>query len=93
MSKIIIKGYMRVAECDVDVVTAALDYHRAKCLQSPGCLLFEIYPSQQDRQVFNFHYEFADNDAFEHYQTTLNRSAWQALTQGAEVVIEKDGEP
>ncbi|MDP5255235.1 MULTISPECIES: hypothetical protein [unclassified Vibrio] len=88
MPKVIIKGYMHVAERDVDVVTAAIDYHCAKALQHSGCLLFEIYPSKQERQMFHFHYEFVDQDAYLHYQNKLRGSAWHAITQSAKVFLE-----
>jgi len=84
MSKVVLKGYIIVADGDLLKVQKELVNHKALTLQEPGCLLFEVTQSKADPNVFDVYEEFENKAAFEHHQQRVISSYWGAITRNVE---------
>ena len=84
MSKLILKGYIVVAEEDLAAVEAALPEHTALTRQESGCLKFEVTQDSENKNIFNVHEEFVDSDAFQAHKERMKNTKWVAAAANAE---------
>ena len=84
MSKLILKGYIVVAEEDLAAVEAALPEHTELTRQESGCLKFEVTQDSENKNIFNVHEEFVDSDAFQAHKERMKNTKWVAAAANAE---------
>ena len=84
MSKLVLKGYIVVAEEDLAAVEAALPEHSALTRQEPGCLKFEVKQDPDNQSVFNIYEEFVDNAAFQAHKQRMKNTRWVAVAANVE---------
>ena len=75
-----VEGYIDVPEADLTKVKAALAEHLRLTRAEPGCLRFEVTPSEQSNR-FDVFEVFADQAAFDRHQTRVKQSDWGKITQ------------
>jgi len=91
LSKLILKGYIVVAEEDLAAIEAALSEHTELSKQEPGCLKFEIKQDPKNKHVFNVYEEFVDNDAFAAHKLRMKNTKWTAAAANVERHFEISG--
>ncbi|WP_244310958.1 putative quinol monooxygenase [Corynebacterium hindlerae] len=64
---------------DAQLVSNYLPAHVALTCAEPGCLMFEVTPTE-DPLVWQVREEFTDRDAFELHQRRVQASAWGKAT-------------
>ena len=84
LSKVILKGYVLVADSDLAAVKHELANHIKLTRQEEGCLVFEV--SQDDKNInrFNVYEEFVSQNAFELHQQRLSRTEWGKVSSRLE---------
>lgn len=80
VSKVILQGYMQVADADMGAVQAELLLHIELTLKEPGCLVFHVERDPVDRNRFNVYEEFTDPEAFGNHQERVKNSDWGRVT-------------
>tara|TARA_R110002049_G_scaffold10127_1_gene50046 strand:+ start:1912 stop:2196 length:285 start_codon:yes stop_codon:yes gene_type:complete len=77
-----LNGFLRCAdERQADRVRAALHTHVQLTRAEPGCLCFDVTPTD-DPLVWQVREEFSDAAAFEAHQTRAAGSDWASMTAG-----------
>ncbi len=84
MSKVILQGYIIVADNDLEAVVAALDEHSRLTKQEPGCLTFQLSQNAKNINRFDVYEEFVDQAAFQHHQNRIKDSKWAQITSRVE---------
>ncbi len=84
MSKVILKGYIKVPEADMLTVMSALETHKMLTLQESGCLVFEVKQSEENPHIFDVYEEFVDKASFEAHQKRVKSSFWGEVTSHVE---------
>jgi len=84
MSKVILKGYIKVPDSDLSSVISALETHKMLTLQESGCLVFEVVQSKDNPLIFNVYEEFIDKASFEAHQKRVKSSFWGEVTVNVE---------
>jgi quinol monooxygenase YgiN len=75
-------GFLRCADqAEADRVRAALEAHIALTRAEPGCVSFEVTPTD-DPLIWAVAEEFTDPAAFEAHQTRAAASDWARETAG-----------
>ncbi len=81
LSKIILKGYIVVADVDLSKVKTELVNHTALTLQEKGCLVFEVKQDELNNNKFFVYEEFIDQQSFDTHQRRVNASTWGAMSK------------
>lgn len=76
MSKVILKGYVLVADPDLVAVKSELANHIELTRQEEGCLVFEVSQDNKNTNRFNVYEEFTSQDAFIMHQQRVSRTEW-----------------
>lgn len=84
MSKVILKGYIKVPESELFLVISALETHKILTLQEPGCLVFEVTQRKDSPHIFDVYEEFIDKPSFELHQQRVKSSSWGEVTVNVE---------
>ena len=84
MSKIILEGYVLVAESDLAVVKRELVNHIQLTRQEEGCLVFEVSQDTENMNRFNVYEEFTSQEAFELHQQRLSSTEWGKVSSKLE---------
>jgi quinol monooxygenase YgiN len=66
---------------EAEIVRVHLAEHVRLTRQEPGCLSFEVAPTESPG-VWSVEEQFVDRHAFEAHQARTRASAWGAATQG-----------
>lgn len=80
MSKVILSGYILVADSDLAAVRQALPQHQSLTRAEDGCLVFNVTASHTSPNRFDVYEEFIDQSAFEYHQARVQASAWGRIT-------------
>ena len=84
MPEIILRGYIQVTDKDLRLVKAELITHTQLTRAEPGCLVFEVSPTDGDPNRFSIYEEFVDQGAFDRHQVRMKTSTWGEITQAVE---------
>jgi len=84
LSKIILEGYVLVAESDLAVVKRELVNHIQLTRQEEGCLVFEVSQDTENMNRFNVYEEFTSQEAFELHQQRLSSTEWGKVSSKLE---------
>ena len=82
--KIVLSGFIAVAQAEVEVVLEHLPEHVALTLAEPGCLVFEVRQRAVTPTIFDVYEEFQDAEAFAGHQARVKASSWGAVTKDVE---------
>lgn len=91
MSKIILSGYIKVPDADLEAVQQALAEHIALTRSEPGCRVFQVKADPTERGRFNVYEEFTDKSAFEAHRLRVQQSAWGKVSQHAQRYYQIEG--
>ena len=80
MSRVIVRGFILVPDEDLEAVRRELPVHVERTRAEPGCLVFDVAPSESDPNRFDVYEEFASEAAFEAHQARVERSQWGRVT-------------
>jgi len=80
MKKVILKGFIIVPTADLPAVKQALISHKELTRNEPGCLVFNVMPSEINLNRFDVYEEFINKAAFEQHQARVKGSAWAKAT-------------
>lgn len=72
----VLKGFVIVPSEDLDVVRKELPIHIENTRQEKGCLIFSVIQDQEDKNRFNVHEEFHDEESFLYHQDRVKNSHW-----------------
>lgn len=81
-NKVFLKGHIDVPDDRLDAVTTALPVHIALTRAEPGCISFEVLPSDTVPGRFKVTEVFVDQPAFDFHQERARNSDWFTITQG-----------
>ena len=84
MSRVILKGFILVADEDLPVVREELRNHIQLTLQEEGCLVFEVSEDEENINRFNVYEEFSDSRSFELHQERVRNSNWAKVSKNVE---------
>ncbi|MEW8627209.1 MAG: antibiotic biosynthesis monooxygenase [Candidatus Thiodiazotropha sp.] len=84
MSKVKLKGFIVVADNDLEIIEQELPRHCKLTRQEAGCLVFEVTRSHSDHNRFNVYEEFVDREAFDAHQARVKNSKWGSVTANVE---------
>ncbi|UOA31648.1 hypothetical protein DSM110093_01419 [Sulfitobacter sp. DSM 110093] len=80
--KVVLSGHLRCAtRAEADRVRAGLDAHLRLTRAEPGCLRFDVTPTD-DPLVWQVTELFTDRTAFDAHQARAAASDWATLTAG-----------
>jgi len=80
MGKVVLQGYILVADDDLKRVEQELDTHIKLTLQEAGCTTFRVTKCPENPNRFDVYEEFTDRAAFELHQTRVKASHWGKVT-------------
>ncbi|BDA63829.1 nuclear transport factor 2 family protein [Actinomyces capricornis] len=82
--RVVLSGRLICAEQDqAEAVSRLLPEHIAASLAEPGCLSFDVHPTD-DPLIWEVHEVFADAAAFRSHQERAATSEWGTVTHGVE---------
>lgn len=84
MSKVILEGYVLVADCDLEAVKQELASHIRLTRQEQGCIVFEVSQDSENKNRFNVYEEFASQEAFELHQQRAGSTEWGKVSSRLE---------
>ncbi len=76
MAKVILEGYVLVADSDLSAIKGTLPKHIQLTRQEEGCLKFEVSQDIENKNRFNVYEEFRSEDAFKFHQQRASQSEW-----------------
>ena len=80
MEKVILEGYIIVADADIEAVTTALITHINLTRAEKGCLVFNVQQAEDNVNRFDVYEEFVDEQAFVAHQQRVKASVWGEIT-------------
>ena len=83
MTKLILQGYIEVAESRLDAVLLELPKHIALTHAETGCLVFHVAQDEQVSNRFHVYEEFVNQQAFDKHQQRVADSQWGSITENA----------
>lgn len=83
MSKIILTGYIIVADTDLVAIKNELPIHAQLTREEVGCIFFEVLQDEINENKFNVYEEFVDRAAFELHQQRIANSTWALASKNA----------
>ena len=84
MSKVVLKGYIIVADKDLSTVKQELENHKKLTRAEKGCLVFEVNQNKDNPNRFDVYEEFTNKQAFETHQARVKSSDWGRVSANAE---------
>lgn len=84
LSKVILEGYVLVAESDLAAVKKELANHIQLTRQEEGCLVFEVSQDTENMKRFNVYEEFTSQEAFDLHQHRLSSTEWGKVSSKLE---------
>jgi len=84
VSKVILQGYIIVADIDLKTVTRELVMHTKLTRTEEGCLTFEVNVDAENPNKFNVYEEFINQNAFDKHQLRVKSSNWGVVTTQVE---------
>ncbi|WCE31803.1 putative quinol monooxygenase [Vibrio sp. SCSIO 43137] len=84
MGKVVLQGFILVADDDLKRVEQELDTHTKLMLQEAGCITFRVINSSENPSRFDVYEEFTDRAAFELHQWRVKASRWGEVTVNVE---------
>ena len=84
MSKVILKGQLRIPDDDLTTVLDALPEHMALTKKEPGCLVFEVKQHSENANILEVYEEYESREAFTRHQVRTQASMWWEITQHCE---------
>ncbi|WP_086930172.1 putative quinol monooxygenase [Agarilytica rhodophyticola] len=84
MSKVILQGYIVVADRDLSAVETELPKHIIRTRLEEGCLEFQVTRDSYNTNIFNVYEEFTDRNALEAHRERVKTSNWGKVSAGAE---------
>lgn len=84
MSKVILTGYVIVADADLEAVQQALPDHIQLTREEEGCLVFEVVQDSTNKNRFNVYEEFTSKAAFEFHKLRLSTTRWGTISSKLE---------
>ncbi len=76
MPRITVTGYLRATADDAALIARLLPDHIRLSRAEPGCLKFNVLPSETIPHALELDEAFADRAAFEAHQARTRASAW-----------------
>lgn len=83
MAKLVLEGFMDVAESDLADVLSELPKHIALTREEEGCLVFRVERDRDHHLRFLVYEEFVSRTAFEAHQERVKASRWGSITANA----------
>ncbi len=80
MSKVTLRGHIVVPDDDFLAVEAELVNHIALTRAEQGCLVFEVTPDPENKNILYVYEEFVDQNAFEAHQQRVKSSQWGKIS-------------
>lgn len=80
--KIYLNGHIDVPADRRDAVAQALPHHIALTRAEPGCLSFDVTPSEDIAGRYLVSEVFSDQASFDAHQQRTKSSSWFTVTQG-----------
>ena len=84
MSRVTLKGLIRVPPDRLDAVLAELGTHIRLTREEEGCLVFRVDQRAHEPSVFGVYEEFVDRASFGAHQARVKESSWGACTKDLE---------
>ena len=81
MSKVILQGFIIVADDELVSIKNALVIHEELTLAEKGCLIFSVTPDETDVNKFNVYEEFVNQAAFDKHQSRVKCSNWGKVSK------------
>lgn len=83
MAKVVLSGFIIVADEDLAAVEGALQEHIRLTRGEAGCLAFKVEQHTNNPNRFNVYEEFSDRASFDHHQVRTKTSAWAIVAKDA----------
>lgn len=80
VGKVILEGYITVADAEIEAVKAALITHIKLTRAESGCLVFNVQQAADNANKFDVYEEFIDEQAFIGHQQRVKTSQWAKIT-------------
>jgi quinol monooxygenase YgiN len=84
VTRVILKGYVIVADDDLDAINKALPAHIVNTRAEDGCLLFNVTQDVNQKNRFNVHEEFKNKESFLNHQDRVKHSEWGNVSANLE---------
>ncbi len=84
MPKVILEGYVLVADSDIAAVKRELANHIQLTRQEEGCLVFEVSYDAKNMNRLNVYEEFISQEAFNLHQQRLSGTEWGKVSSKLE---------
>lgn len=84
LSKVILEGYVLVADSDLAAVKRKLANHIQLTRQEEGCLVFEVSQDTENMNRLNVYEEFTSQEAFKLHQQRLSSTEWGKVSSKLE---------
>jgi len=81
LPKVILQGYIKVSDSDLDIVQAELIVHTKLSKEEAGCLVFNVTADVNDPNKFHVYEEFVDQSSFDNHQARVKASNWGNVTK------------
>jgi quinol monooxygenase YgiN len=81
MSRVTLKGLIRVPPDRLDAVLAELGAHIRLTREEEGCLVFRVDQRSNEPSVLDVYEEFVDRASFDAHQARVKESRWGACTK------------
>ncbi len=91
MSKVVLKGFIKVPQEDLATVLKELPNHIALTRKESGCVVFNVAQVEGDDHTFNVYEEFNDKASFEQHQKRVRTSKWGSITRNVQRHYEIEG--
>lgn len=84
MTKVILQGFILVADSELEIVKNELVTHKRLTLEESGCLKFEVTATESNPNKFNVYEEFVNQAGFDNHQARVKLSKWGQVTKNVE---------
>jgi len=83
MTKVILQGYIDVAESSLPAVLLELPKHIELSRAETGCVVFTVEQDKVLAYRFHVYEEFTNQQAFDTHQQRVSASRWGGITKNA----------
>ena len=84
MSKVILEGYVLVADSDLLAVKRELENHIQLTRKEEGCLVFNVSQDNENKNRFNVYEELTSQNAFKLHQKRISTTEWGKVSSRLE---------
>lgn len=81
MSKITLKGYIKVPKSELNMIIKELEIHKKLTREELGCVTFKVTQSKENPTRFDVYEEFMSEAAFDYHQKRVLSSRWGKKTK------------